>query len=217
MEIHAIQKDFYIMIIKPHISFLLVLLLCATACHAKSTASSLADGLPENEQTGQKEVSIEKKMNKECLINEAFKQALLHKEFIVHPPEKIDKPKIVDNIRRIKPLFAGKEEIFFSYSELSRYAIDNRTNKVSARLYCFEFEKSEDAAAWFDAVDQSKAEGNRRSIVFSKPKKLLALAQNQVVLLEGYHISNFDVLNYIIDKLDNVQAVLGPKTTMRMQ
>jgi hypothetical protein len=72
--------------------------------------------------------------------------------------------------------------IFFSYSTLNRFAIYDCNKQIRARLYCLQFKSSEEAFTWFDVVDNSKSAGNRRLVVFSKPKKLLALAGDKVFL-----------------------------------
>lgn len=218
MEIHAIKVDIHNMISRRHLYCFLFIFFSISACNADDTSTSISSveaNMPHIQSSNQYATTTQENSNKAFKINDKFRKALLKEGFTVHPPEDIKKPNVVDNIQRIKPFFNDQEKVFFSYAKLNRYAIDNSKNKISARFYCFQFQNSKDAGAWFDVIDKSKALGNRRLIVFSKPKKLLALAQNKVFLLEGYHISNFDVLNFIVDQLDNVQFVLGPKSTTK--
>jgi hypothetical protein len=193
----------------------LVLLFIATACNAKNLSTSDSDSLSKTRPPNIEETASEKNANNVWVINDQFRNALLEKGFAIHSPENIEKPNIIDNIKRIKPFFKDNDELFFSYSVLSRHIINKKNSNISARLYCFQFSDNEQAFKWFDVVDKMKEKGNRRFVVFSKPKKLMALSENKIFLLEGYHISNFDALNFIIDQLKNVQVVLGPKTTTK--
>ncbi len=149
-------------------------------------------------------------------LSEQFKNSMQKKGYTVHLPEKIKKPEVVDNITRIKTLFNDEDNLFFSYSTLNRYMI-YEGNQIRARLYCFRFKNNSDALTWFKAVDNSKSTGNRRMVVFRKPKKLVALAESKVFLLEGYHISNFSTLDSIINQLENVEYVMGPAETKKVK
>lgn len=211
MEVFTIKENFYIMIKKKELFCLLVLLLHVSICIIFVDAVS-AGAEPINE----KKIVKEEQNNKIIEFGDCFKKALEKEAYIINPPEAIRKPEVVDNLKRIKSLFGDQDDIFFSYITLNRYTINSNKNDTHFRFYCFQFEKSEDAAKWFDVVEESKSQGNRRLVVFSKPKKLLALAKDKVFLLEGYHISNFDALEFIMAQLENVEYVLGPSETSKV-
>jgi hypothetical protein len=150
-------------------------------------------------------------------INENFIRALKKKGYTIQSPDNIKKPEVVDNIARVQSLFGNKDDIFFSYSTLNRYAIYRGKTHIAARLYCFQFKDKEKASTWFRVIDNRKSRGSRRLVVFSKPKKLLGLAGDKVFLLEGYHISSFDSLYFILNQIDDLEYLLSPTETKKVK
>jgi len=147
-----------------------------------------------------------------CSPASSFRQALFEHEFSVGAAELIEKseiPNIADNIKSIKKLFSEKEEVFDRFSTLSRYYIKKNNSKINARFYCLKFSKKEDARAWFEVINRS-AFKNKRLIIFKKPKKVMVLSGEYIYLIEGYHITNYDVLHFIVDQLTEVDAVFSP-------
>lgn len=196
-----------------HIVCALINLLVYSAASATAIGSCLAGTGSSN-----KEASVSKMQARETSeISQKFRIALQNKGYTVHSPEEIKKPEVVDNIKRVKSLFNNKDIIFFSYLTLNRYAIYKGKDRIRARLYCFQFKNNEQAYRWFEVIDNSRSEGHRRLVVFSKPKKLLALAGDRVYLLEGYHISGFDSLYFIINQLENLEYILGPTETSKIK
>ncbi len=101
----------------------------------------------------------------------------------------------MDNLSHVKSLFDYQEvEGFFSYQQLNQYDIKNKTEGSSAGVYVFRFASDNDAAKWFNTVDSSHP--SHRLIVFGKPKKLMVLAGQEVILIEGYRMSNFKELDF---------------------
>lgn len=198
--------------IKKYILHCIVLLICAAVatiggglCLAGTKAASEA-GVADHKCSGTRSA-----------INEVFKKAIQKNGYTIQSPENIKKPEVVDNISRVKSLFGNKDDIFFSYSALNRYALFRGENRIAARLYCFQFNNEKDASKWFRVIDNSKSQGSRRLVVFSKPKKLLRLAGDSVFLIEGYHISNFNSLYFILNQIDSLQYILSPTETKKVK
>lgn len=149
----------------------------------------------------------------QCTLEPSFVDALVKQGFTISVAELIKKaeiPRVPDNIKSVKRLFQGQEEVFNGFSTLNRYHIKKNNSKVSANFYCFTFSQNNTARTWFEVVDKTPYKTNRL-VIFSKPKKLMALSKNHVYLVEGYYIANFDVLNFLMAQLPEVDAVLGPK------
>ncbi len=141
-------------------------------------------------------------------INENFKRNIASHNYVLQKLDDVEKFTLVDNLRHIKSLFDEQEaEGFFSYQQLSRYAINNKSKGTSAGVYVFRFENESEALIWFTIVKSSHE--SHRLMVFGKPKKMMALAGQEVILIEGYHMSNYVALNFLIEQLDGVQMVLG--------
>lgn len=198
------------MIIK-HVIYRSIKLLIYVSATALVAISCLAG----TESLNEKAVAQKKQESTRPIISEKFHNTLKNKGFNIQPPEIIGKPEVVDNIPRVKSLFGNNDDIFFSYTNLKRYVIYKDTNRISARLYCFQFKNREEALTWFGVLDNSKTQGNRRLVVFRKPKKLSGLAGDRVFLLEGYFINSFESLNFIINQIDNLEYVLGPSETKK--
>jgi hypothetical protein len=211
MEVSAIKEYIYAMITKYLLYGFLNLLFCLSVGAAHFVPCFAATQQPDKTSVP---CQLGKSMGPE--LSDQFNSAMQKNGYTVHLPEKIKKPEVVDNIIRIKTLFNDEDNLFFSYSTLNRYMI-YKGNQIRARLYCFRFENNSDALTWFKAVDNSKSAGNRRLVVLRKPKKLIALAENKVFLLEGYHISNFSTLDSIINQLENVEYVIGPTETKKVK
>ncbi|MGD8569385.1 MAG: hypothetical protein PVJ39_14970 [Gammaproteobacteria bacterium] len=152
----------------------------------------------------------------DCGIDSRFKNAILKKDFTISGPEQVTQseiPNIPDNIKAVKRIYGGKEDIFDSFSTLSRFMIKNNKSNVNARFYCFQFANAKAATTWFNVVDKA-GPTSERFVVFRKPKKLMALTNNKVFLVEGYHIATYEPLHFILAQLPGVQAVLGPEKTV---
>jgi hypothetical protein len=152
-----------------------------------------------------------------CGIDTQFKQAILKNNFSIKQLLSIEKssiPNIADNIKSIRKLFKGKETVFDAYSTLDRYTIKSSTSKISFNLYCFQFNDSQLASSWFDTLDKLKSTGIRTAIL-SRPKKIVALANNKIFVIEGYHISSFKSLHFILDQIPNKQSTLSPEHESR--
>jgi hypothetical protein len=192
--------------IKKYILPFIVLLICAViATIAGAKAANKA------------EVVDHKGAGTRSAINEVFKKEIQKNGYTIQSPENIKKPEVVDNLSRVKSLFGNKDVIFFSYLALNRYALFKGKNRIAARLYCFQFKNKEDASTWFRVIDHSKSQGSRRIVVLSKPKKLLGLAGDSVFLIEGYHISNFNPLYFILNQIDSLEYILSPTETKKIE
>jgi len=185
--------------------------------YVSATALLAVSCLAGTESSNEKAIASKKQAGMRAVINENFRNALKKKGYEVQPPENIEKPEVVDNIPRVKSLFGNNEEIFFSYTTLNRYVIYGAKNRISARLYCFQFKNREEASTWFEVLDNSKSQGNRRLVVFRKPKKLAGLANDRVFLLEGYFINSYEPLNFIINQIDNLEYTLSPTETKKVK
>jgi len=151
-------------------------------------------------------------VKRECGIDANVEKNLMTRKWAISSPVAIRKAEIPassDNVKQVQQLFIGKEKLFDSFTSLHRYMLHNNKTRLNARLYCFDFKSSQHAKKWFNVIDKTKVKGKRQAI-FSKPKKLLAIAGNRVFLLEGYHIRNFDSLKEIVKNLPGVQFVLDP-------
>lgn len=144
----------------------------------------------------------------------SLQEALTSQGFTVGLPVEIKKSEIetvADNVKAIQKLITTKNQ-FYSFNKLNRFLINKDNSKIRTHFYCFEFQSKKKADTWFRLIDNSKPP-TKRLIVFSKPKKLMALAGHNVYLLEGYNIANYDVLRLIINQLGKLNAVLGPRET----
>lgn len=152
-----------------------------------------------------------------CGIGSEFESAILAKDFTISAPEKIEKseiPNIPDNIKSIKKIYTGKDDIFESFTTLSRFMIMNKKSNISARFYCFQFDNANEASSWFNVIDNAGPE-SERFVFFRKPKKLMALADDKVFLVEGYHIATYEPLHFLLGQLRDVRAILGPEKTIK--
>ena len=154
----------------------------------------------------------------DCGIDAKFKDGIKKDNFTIIQVVRIQKssiPNIPDNIKSIKKIFVGKEDIFDSFSSLHRFSIKNTKSKVSANLYCFKFQDASQASKWFDVVDKAGPLSERLPVL-RRPKKLMALANDKVFVIEGYHISSFISLRFILDNIPNKSAILYPDKTTRL-
>lgn len=151
-------------------------------------------------------------LKRACGIDGGVENNLIKRKWAISNPvaiRKLEIPAISDNIKQVQQLFIGKEKLFGSFDTLHRYMMHNNKSRVNARLYCFEFKTAQQAKKWFNVIDKTKAK-NKRKVIFSKPKKLAAIANNRIYLIEGYHIRNYEQLQFILTQLPNVHSILGP-------
>ena len=211
MEIRTIKKDIHIMNSHRKIALLLAILiiLFAVSCNASNEQSANEGASIELAAAGSGTGALD------CGIDSHFKDAILKKDFTISGPEKIAKSEIAnipDNIKAVKRIFTGKENIFDSFTALSRFMIKNNKSNVSARFYCFQFANDTAATNWFNVV-KNAGPASERLVVFRKPKKLMALKDNKVFLVEGYHIATYEPLHFILAQLPDVRSILGPEKT----
>ena len=149
----------------------------------------------------------------QCNPGPSFVENLVKHGYSVSQAELMKKeeiPNAPDNIKAIKKLFDGKQDVFNTFLVLDRYHIKKHDSDISARFYCFLFSNKNQARTWFDTARNTPSKYERLAI-FRKPKKLMALSKNHVYLVEGYHIADYTVLQFIVDQLPEVDAVFGPK------
>ncbi len=209
MEIHAKQEDIYLM--NKYLLYLSSFFaLSIVSCESSSELAGHSDKSLMLAATIDTPATLA-----HCSPAPSFNNAMLKHGFSVGAAALIKKSEIsdiADNIKTVKKLFRGQDIVFDKFIVLNRHHLKKINSDVSARLYCFQFTNKEDARAWFDVIDKTKSK-NKRLITFSKPKKLMALSGKHVYIVEGYHISNYDVLQLIIDQLTEteVEAVFSPK------
>ncbi len=149
-------------------------------------------------------------------IDNNFKQAITVDNYSLETLDTLESFVLVDNLRHVKSLFDFQEaEGFFSYQRLDRYYITNKGKGTSARLYSFRFESSEEAVLWFNTIESSHV--SHRLMVFGKPKKVMALVGSEVILIEGYNMSDYKALHFLINQIDGVEVILGPKEIKRLK
>ena len=204
---------------KSRLWFMLYVSLLTNACIASpELANSGTDNSPQAATTSvvnNENNSTSEELN--CGINTTFKQAILKNNFSVTQVLAIEKssiPNIADNIKSIRKLFNGKETVFDAYTTLNRYTIKSSTSKISANLYCFQFKDSKSANNWFDTLDKLKSSGMRTAIL-TKPKKIIALANDKIFVIEGYRISSYKSLHLILDQIPNKQSIISPEQESR--
>lgn len=140
-------------------------------------------------------------------ISEQFKSALRKKNFLIHEPEKLETTILIDNMWQLNKFFINRH--IFEYTNLRKFRITNTKNNSSASLYSFQFNSQEAATSWFNVFYKTNIKGQLK-ISFGRPKKMLGLVNASVILIEGYSMSNYENLNYIVTNLDGVTAILDP-------
>jgi len=147
--------------------------------------------------------------NHKFSISKKYRATLLNKGFVVQAPEDVEASKMIDNMWQLKKFFEDKNSDIFKYTRLKKYHIVSKKNKSSATLYCFHFDSRQAASDWYSVIDKTRLKGQLK-IVFRRPKKMLALLRYNVILVEGYRMSDYEALKFIVTNLDGVSSILDP-------
>ena len=193
------------------LSILIVVFLSSTACSADNALTSTEN--TQDVQLAQSDpVTPNGQSHGKFSISDKFRPTLLEKGFSIEAPEEIEPSKLIDNMRQLKIFFDENTLDFFTYTSLSKYHISNSTNRSIVSLYSFHFKSKEAATSWFNVFDKTKLKGQIK-ITFSRPKKMLGLVGSNVIFVEGYMISDFEPLKFIVSNIDGIESILDPKYT----
>lgn len=192
---------------------LIATLFSGTACSAGNNDDSPAISHTASETVLAQSGSSEEKnpAGNQFTIREKFRATLGTKFFTIEEPEELETSKLIDNMWQLKKFFDDSKSNIFAYTSLSKYIIKSTKNSSSAALYRFHFVNQDAAKNWFNVVSETRLQGELK-MSFRRPKKMLGLTGENVILVEGYRMSDYKDLKFIISNVDGVTSIVDPNT-----